>query len=141
MASSRILVAVSSPWASEKLVAVMRDLALRLSAHVIVAHVAKPTDQDDSNQDVRTRGEQTLNAMTRKLTDAGVSAEGVMLFGDDVGQAILNAAASQSVSLIVLGMSGKGRLLRILAGDIPNKIMRNANLPVLTLPPDWSGTL
>ena len=38
MSKSRLLVAVSSPWASEKFLAPIADIANRLEADVIVAH-------------------------------------------------------------------------------------------------------
>lgn len=40
---SRILVAVSSPWAAEKAVDPVTDLAKRLSAEVLVIHVSRPS--------------------------------------------------------------------------------------------------
>jgi len=140
-ASSRILVAVSTPWASDKLFVTVRDLADRLGASVVVAHVARPTEEDESTDDTRQRGEQTLSTLTSRLSDANVPAEGLLLYGDDVSRAILNAADAQSATLIVLGLSGKGRVARLLAGDIPQQITRQAHVPVLLFPPDWSGTI
>ena len=40
---SRILVAVSSPWAAQKVVDTVSDLARRLSAEVLVVHVSRPS--------------------------------------------------------------------------------------------------
>jgi nucleotide-binding universal stress UspA family protein len=139
VARSRILVAVSSPWASEKLCSTIRDLAERLNGSVVVAHVAQPNDDDESEDDVRQRGEQTLSTLTTRLVEAGLTAEGVLLFGDDVARAILNAAEAHDATLIILGASGKGRMARLLAGDVPQQVTRQARLPVLLFPPDWSG--
>lgn len=141
MAASRILVAVSTPWASDKLFHAVRDLANRLGGSVVVAHVARPTEEDESDADTRQRGEQTLATLTTRLVEANVPAEGVLLFGDDVAKAILNAADDQHATLILLGLSGKGRFARLLAGDIPQQIIRASHLPVLLFPPDWSGTV
>ncbi len=141
MARSRILVSVSTPWASEKVCAAIRDLAQRLDASVVVAHVAQSQDDDDSEQDARDRGEQTLSMLTSNLVEAGVTAEGVLLFGDDVARAILNAASAHDVTLIILGASGKGRMARLLAGDVPQQVIRSTELPVLVFPPDWAGMI
>jgi nucleotide-binding universal stress UspA family protein len=138
---SRILVAVSTPWASEKLYATVRDLAGRLQASVVVAHVARATETDETPEDIKQRGEQTLNILTGKLKEVSVPAEGLLLYGDDVAKAILNAAEAQHATMIIMGLSGKGIVSRLLAGDIPQQIMRSATVPVMMFPPDWSGTV
>ncbi len=133
------MVAVSSPWASEKLCETIRDLAVRLKASVRVAHVAQPQEDDDGPDDMHQRAEQTLATLTERLNEAKVEAEAVMLFGDDIGRAIVNAAKAHDVSLIILGATGKGRMARLIAGDIPQQVINNAQVPVLVFPPDWSG--
>ena len=135
------MVAVSSPWASEQMVARVQDLAGRLGGAVIVAHVVKPTEEDETEEQARQRGEQALETLTKPLIEAGIAAEGILLFGDDVARALLNASKSQRATLLVVGLSGKGRMARLLAGDVPHTVGRNADLPVLLFPPDWSGTV
>ena len=137
--SSRILVAVSTPWAGEKLVATVRDLADRLGGSVVVAHVARASEQDESEEQARQRSEQALASLIRPLREADIPAEDRLLYGDDVGRAILNAADQEHATLVVLGLSGKGRLARLLGGDVPRRIVRRARVPVLLFPPDWSG--
>jgi len=141
MPSSRIMVAVSTPWASEKLFDTLRDLAERLDAVVVVAHVTQVSEEDASEAEARARGGRTLAALTGKLKDAGVATEGVLLFADDVARAILNAAEAQKATLLVLGATGKGRMARLLAGDVPTRVARAATLPVMVFPPDWSGVI
>lgn len=141
MAASRILVAVSSPWASERIFASIRDLAGRLAASVVVVHVAHPTEEDESEDDIRLRGQQTLSALVTRLKEAGIACDDLLLHGEDIARAILNAAVDQKATLVVLGLSGKGRFERLLAGDIPQQFIRIATLPVLLFPPDWSGTV
>lgn len=141
MTGSRILVAVSTPWASEKLFLTLRNLADRLHAAVIVAHVARPTEEDESTDDTRQRADQTLKTLTSRLVEANVPAEALLLYGDDVAKAILNAAEDQRATLVILGLSGKGKIARWLAGDIPQQVIRQAKVPVLLFPPDWSGTI
>jgi len=139
LARSRILVAVSTPWAGERLVRTLSDLAGRMDASIVVAHVMQVSEEDETESDARRRGELTLSTLTGSLAEAGVAAEGVLLFGDDVARAILNAAEAHHVTLIAMGASGKGRMSRLLAGDVPQQIARQADRPVLIFPPDWSG--
>lgn len=141
MSKSRLLVAVSSPWASEKLAAPLADFARRLGAEVIVAHVAEVKDEDESESDAKARGEQTLNLLLENLKQAGVPAEGVMLFSDDVPKAILNTARARQCTLLVIGLTGKGVFRRLIAGDVPGNIIRQADLPVLVCPANWTGMI
>ncbi len=141
MPASRILIAVSSPWASEKLVDTVRDLAQRLKAAVVVAHVAQPHEEDDNEEDMRKRGEQTISTLTTRLVESNITAESILLFGDDVAKAIVNAATAQKATLIVLGASGKGRMARLLAGDVPKQVIDGSEVPVMVYPPEWKGTI
>ena len=141
MATRRILVAVSTPWAGEKVFTTVRDLAGSLEASVVVVHVAKPTEEDDSPRDTLQRGEQTIASLAARLSEAGVEAESLMLYGDDVARSVVNAAGEKGATLLVIGLSGKGAVARLLSGDVPIQIIRHAHLPVLVIPPDWAGTL
>ncbi|HEX7009172.1 MAG TPA: universal stress protein [Phycisphaeraceae bacterium] len=140
MRRSRMLIAVSSPWASEKLTQPIADLARRLDAEVIVAHVAQLQDEDEHESDATQRGEQTLALLTDGLRQAGIPAEGVMLFSDDTAKAILNTARARQCSFIVLGLTGRGVLKRLIAGDVPGNLIRQTDLPVLLCPANWEGT-
>lgn len=141
MSKSRLLIAVSSPWAAQKLMTPLADLARRLGAEVVVAHVAQLQDDDEFESDATQRGEQTLKLLTDSLIQSDVRAEGVMLFSDDVPRAILNTAKARGCTMVILGLTGKGVLKRLIAGDVPGSIIRMADLPVMLLPANWNGTL
>ncbi len=136
-----MLIAVSSPWASQKLATPIIDLAKRLDAEVVVAHVAQLHDEDEHETDAHQRGEQTLKLLTNQLGESGLVTEGLMLFSDDVSKAILNTAKARGCTLIVLGLTGKGVLKRLIAGDVPANIIRQADLPVLLCPANWVGMI
>ena len=136
-----MLIAVSSPWASQKMAAPIADLARRLDAEVVIAHVAQLHDEDEHETDAQQRGEQTLQLLSDQLSAAEVSTESLMLFSDDVSKAILNTAKARGCTLIVLGLTGKGVLKRLIAGDVPANIIRQADLPVLLCPANWSGMI
>lgn len=141
MSNSRFLVAASTPWASDKLFNVVRDLANRMNASVVVAHVARPTEEDNNDEDTRERADQTLNTLTSRLNDANIPSEGVVLFGEDIAKAILNAAHAQGATSIIISLSARGRLARLLGGDVPQQIIRQSTIPVIVIPPEWAGTL
>ena len=139
MSTSRLLVAVSSPWASQKLTDPLVDLAKRLDAEVVIAHVANLQEEDESEADAKNRGEQTLKMLTRAMLDSGIDAQGVMLFSDDVAKAILNTAKARQCSLIVLGLSSKSVIKRLIGGDVPSNIIRQTEIPLMLIPSNWNG--
>ncbi|MCC7406995.1 MAG: universal stress protein [Phycisphaeraceae bacterium] len=141
MSRTRMLVAVSSPWASEKLAGPIADLAKRLDAVAVIAHVAQSQEEDEHESDAKNRGEETLKLLAQSLQQAGVEAEGVMLFSNDVARALLNTAKSRNCSLVVLGLTGKGVLKRLIAGDVPGNVIRQADIPVLLCPANWNGLI
>ncbi len=136
-----MLVAVSSPWASEKLTAPLLDLAKRLGASVVVAHVAQQQEGDEAESDAAKRGQQTLRLLCDALSNAGIEAESVMLYADDIAKAILNTAHARNCTLVVLGLTQKGALQRLLGGDVPSHFIKQADLPVLLCPAAWNGTV
>ena len=141
MSESRILIAVSSPWASQKFMEPIIDLSRRLDAEAIVAHVAHPQGEDEDEADARQRGEETLKFLTDGLRDAEIRAEAIMLFSDDIPKAILNTAKARDCTLIVLGLTSKTMWQRLLEGNVPANIIRQSDLPVLLCPANWSGAV
>ncbi|MFW6060183.1 MAG: universal stress protein, partial [Phycisphaeraceae bacterium] len=71
----------------------------------------------------------------------GIEAEGVMLFSDDTAKAILNTARARQCTMIVLGLTGRGVLKRLIAGDVPGDLIRQTDLPVLLCPANWTGMI
>ena len=141
MARSRLLIAVSSPWASERLTQPIADISRRLDADVLVAHVAQLREEDEDESDAKQRGEQTLKLLVDSLREKKVEADAVMLFSDDIAKAILSTATARDCTLIVLGLTHKSRWQRLIAGDIPGSILRASPIPVLLCPADWTGAI
>ena len=117
------------------------DLARRLDAGVVIAHVAEAKEEDEHESDARQRGEETLKVLTSRLRESGIETDGIMLFGADVPRAILNTAKARGCTLIVLGLTGRGVLKRLIAGDVPGNIIRQTDLPVLLVPANWNGMI
>jgi nucleotide-binding universal stress UspA family protein len=137
---SRILVAVSSPWAAQKAVEPLGDLAKRLNAEILVVHVSRPSAGQMREQE-QADGEASIALLRDKLQERGVVVQSVLMFSDDVARAILNMAVEREVTLIALGLTGKNVFARLLAGNVPVELIKNTRLPVLLLPPDWNGVL
>jgi nucleotide-binding universal stress UspA family protein len=117
------------------------DLTRRLDAEAVVAHVAKLREEDETEADAKERGEQTLKMLAKAMLDAGIEAQGVMLFSDDIAKAIVNIAKARDCTLIVLGLSMKGMIKRLIGGDVPGNIIRQADVPVLLCPSTWEGQI
>lgn len=137
---SRLLVAVSSPWASQRLIEPVADLATRLSSDVVVAHVSRPSGGQLREQE-QADGENAVKLLAESLRGREVKVETLLLFADDIAPAIINTAVEQKVSLIVLGMTGKNMFARLIAGNVPVELIKQTRVPVLLIPPDWDAKL
>jgi nucleotide-binding universal stress UspA family protein len=137
---SRILVAVSSPFAAQRVVDAVGDLAKKLAAEVLVVHVSRPSGGQMRDQE-EADGEKSIAALRDKLQERGVAVQTLLLFSDDIARAILNTAQERDVTVIVLGMTGKNVFARLLAGNVPVELIKNTKIPVILLPPDWNGGL
>ena len=137
---SRILVAVSSPWAAEKVADTVAELALRLTAEVLVVHVSRPSGGQLREQE-QADGESAIRFLRDHLQQKRVPVQDLLMFSDDIARAILNTALEREVTLIVLGLTGKNVFARLLAGNVPVELIKNTRIPVLILPPDWSKSV
>jgi len=137
---SRILVAVSSPWAAQKAIEPVGDMAKRLGAEVLVVHVSRPSGGQMREQE-QAEGESAISLLRQSLQDKGITVQTLLMFSEDIARAILNVAAERQVTLIALGLTGKNIFARLLAGNVPVELIKNTKVPVLLLPPDWSGTI
>jgi|SRR6266478_1721286 len=137
---SKILVAVSSPWAAEKVAESVADVARRLGAEVLVVHVSRPSSGPMREQE-QADGEAAIRSLRASLQARGVVVQELLMFSDDIARAILNTAVEREVTLIVLGLTGKNVFARLLAGNVPVELIRQTKVPVLILPPDWNKTV
>ena len=137
---SRILLAVSSNYAAQKVVDCVVDLSQRLAAEILVVHVSRPSGGQMREQEQQ-EGESAIRYLRDKLVARGVAVQDLLLFSDDIAQAILNTAVEREASMIVLGLTGKNVFARLLAGNVPVELIKNTKIPVLILPPDWNKTI
>ncbi len=136
---SRILIAVSSPWAAQKVIEPLADLAKRLAAEVLVVHVSRPSGGQMREQE-QADGEAAISLLREKLQEKNITVQTLLMFSDDIARAVLNTAAEREVTLIVLGLTGKNVFARLLAGNVPVELIKNTKVPVILLPPDFAGS-
>ena len=137
---SRIMIAVSSPWAAQKVVEPVADLAKRLGAEVLVVHVSRPSGGQMREQE-QADGEAAIRLLRERLQERNIVVQDLLMFSDDIARAVLNTAVEREVSMIVLGLTGKNVFARLLAGNVPVELIKNTKIPVLILPPDWNKTV
>jgi nucleotide-binding universal stress UspA family protein len=137
---SRILVAVSSPWAAEKVAEPLAGLAKQLSAEVLCVHVSRPSGGQMREQE-QADGEAAVRLLSDRLASKGVAVQTLLMFSDDIARAIINTAIERQITLIVLGLTGKNVFARLLAGNVPVELIKNTQIPVLLLPPGYNGTI
>src|SRR5277367_6464978 len=83
---SRILVAVSSPWAAEKVADSVGDVAKRLSAEVLVVHVSRPSGGQLREQE-QADGEAAIRLLRDRLQQRDVPVQDLLMFSDDIARA------------------------------------------------------
>jgi nucleotide-binding universal stress UspA family protein len=135
---SKIVLAVSDRWVPDARVDAIGDFAARLNGSILAVHVAYGTE--GSGADV-TPGERVLEQIAKQLRARNAKVETLFLFSDDLGQAILKTAEEHKATMIVLGLSSKGVLTRLIEGNVAQEIIRGARIPVLLLPPDWMSPI
>ena len=137
---SRILIAVSSPYAAQKVLDCVGDLAVRLKAEVLVVHVSRPSGGQMREQE-QADGEAAIRLLREKLQERNIVVQDLLMFSDDIARAVLNTAVERDVTMIVLGLTGKNVFARLLAGNVPVELIKNTKIPVLILPPDWNQSI
>jgi nucleotide-binding universal stress UspA family protein len=135
---TKILVAVSSALAAERLIEPVADIARRLEAEVLVIHVSRPSGGQTREQE-EADGEKAVRALQDGIVARGVAVQTLLMFSDDIARAILNTAEEQKATMICLGLTGKNVFARLLAGNVPVELIRNTKIPVLLFPPDYKN--
>lgn len=119
-------------------------LARALDAELVVLHVAAP-DPDfvgfsAGPQSVRDQVADKLREQHRELGErvaelvaAGTRARPLMVQAP-AGDAILEHAERLGAELVVIGSHGHGKLRKLLAGSVADRVIRGARVPVVVVP-------
>ena len=102
-----------------------------VDARIGVAHETTP---EAIFGELEEQGQQAIEDVHTKARAADVETiEGVVARGNP-HQAILDYAAAQDIDLIVMGTHGRTGLDHYLIGSVTEKVVRLADVPVLTVP-------
>ena len=135
---SKLLLAVSDRWVPDARVDVIGDFVQRLGGSVLAVHVAYGSEANGAGVQP---GERLIDRIAQQLRSKNVKTETLFLFSDNIGAAILKTAEEHRATVIVLGLSDKGVLTRLIEGNISQEVIRGARIPILLLPPDWMNPI
>lgn len=140
----KILCAVDLSDHSKEVAAYAVMLAKSFGASVVVVYTAPSLSQyvgfhvppntiENFVGEIVTGAEKSMEAFVQEYF-AGVEAHGQVLIGY-AAEEILNRAHAEKVDIIVMGTHGRKGIDRILFGSVAEKVVKNADMPVLTIRP------
>ena len=144
----RIVVPVASEADAE---ATCRKVRPRLSdgATVLAVHVVEKAGGAPDKASVEQREEwadEMFAVVDDELSSAAATVETEILYGTDVAETILDAAAEFDASAVVFTPRGGSRWVKLLTGDTATNLIGRADRPVVVLPdvddgdPELSGS-
>ncbi|MBN8587985.1 MAG: universal stress protein [Rhodothermia bacterium] len=77
-----------------------------------------------------------LSGIAKDLHKAGLEVRQTLLFDWDVANALIRYANEMEIDLVVMGTHGRKGISRLLMGSVAEKVVREANCPVLTVRPN-----
>jgi len=80
------------------------------------------------------RAERIFNRVETELADEDVPLETEILYGTDVAEAILERAKRLDATSIVFTPRGASRWIKLLTGDVAQKLLANTDRPLVVLP-------
>lgn len=135
---SKVLLAVSDRWVPDPRVDAIADFVGRLGATVLAVHVAYGSEASGAGV---MPGEKLLEQIAKQLRGKNLKVETLFLFSDNVGAALLKTAEEHRATMVLLGLSSKGVLTRLIEGNVAQEVIKNARVPVLLLPADWMNPI
>lgn len=101
-------------------------LARRFDAELLLLHAEGGPDR------MHGPAEAELGRTVERLRDAGVRACGLLCLGP-ADTELVEAAAREGASLVVVGTHGRSGVQRLVLGSVAERVVRNAPCPVLTV--------
>ena len=140
----KILCAVDLSDHSKLVAEYAATLAKSLNASVLVVYTAPSLSQyvgfhvppntiENFVGEIVTGAEESMQGFMNE-NFAGVEAKSQVLVGY-AAEEILNRAHEENVDMIVMGTHGRKGIDRILFGSVAEKVVKNADMPVLTVRP------
>jgi len=134
----RILLATDLSPASDGAAVQALDLAADLGADLIVLSVIDPDGRRATRHEridqLRSDRELAAQGIVLRGRQRGVTVR-FLIWEGSPGEAIVDAAASEQVDLVVVGSHGRGAVGRFLVGSVSEHVVRHASCPVLVVRP------
>ncbi|ADQ66714.1 universal stress protein uspa-like protein [Halogeometricum borinquense DSM 11551] len=122
------------------------DLAVRHNATVHLLNVADTTQssvlrrQDDDVETLVQEGERTVREAENNAQQRDVDTVTEVTSGEPYRE-IIDYSETHEIDLVVMPTHGRQGLERFLIGSTTERVVRRANVPVLTIRPDDDGTI
>lgn len=140
----RLLVPVDLSPATDAVLALVRRLAARESAAVVLLHVAAPDPEfvgyEAGSEGVRNQvaheyreQHRILQSHADALRGAGIDATALLVRGP-TAQTILHEATRLAADLVVMATHGHGAVFDLVVGSVSQAVLRGARVPVLLVP-------
>jgi len=148
MAMKRILVGLDGSALAETVLGTVRELARRVGADVLLAHVTHVpasfrAEADLSLDEVVARerrdAESYLRRLARELGEAGVTVRTVVAAGDPATE-IVRMADGEGVDLVALATHGRSGMQRWLHGSVADAVLHATTRPLLLFRPTLEAT-
>ncbi len=154
---SRILVAIDGSEGAATALRAAIDLAAQVRADLVVLNVFERDEASEihapeigefarnehfpGGDEGKRIASRTILSEAKTIVDEcpGLSASFVFLEGDAATE-ILHYAAGIRADLIVLGRSGRNRIVRLVLGSVSQKVVSLAPQPTLIVPPHVDGS-
>ena len=119
-------------WDAEiSLVQVVRPVILTSSPHVTF-----PAGYSEQVTAIRRElAQDYIRDVAERVRESGVRSTGVAVIGATVPETLIELAAPERVSLLVVATHGLGGLKRLVLGSVADKLVRGAAVPVLVVRP------
>jgi nucleotide-binding universal stress UspA family protein len=133
-----IVVGVDGSIGSARAVDWLARYGPALTDNVLAVHGEKPLAQWTPRDDPRSWYHVTLEKMqdwVAPLRECGLGARTLVIDGDAV-DAMTDAAIAEEAGMIVVGTRGRGGISGLRLGSTALKVLHQAQLPVLMVPPD-----
>lgn len=144
IAVEKILLATDFSLSSEKAAAYAKGMAQRFSSTVEIAHVFDPSvvpsyEEEATGEPLNNRLRATIDRLEEiksELNNSGIQAETALPEGHRPFAALLRIAKEHQVDLVVVGTESKLGVERLILGSTAEELIRNAQVPVLTVGPN-----
>lgn len=135
----RILVPTDGSKATERAIRNAVDIASQYDATVHALYVVDASvyssieaGADIVIESLQQEGQTAIEEVTARARAAGVETESAVVSGS-AHRAILDYADEEAIDLIVMGTHGRTGIDRYLLGSVTEKVVRSADVPVLTV--------